>query len=124
MIIKNNYNYVEVFNLLILCFSKNINGQVVSYSPMYPTLSDSIEIIYDASMGNAELTGVSPVYMHTGTISENSLSNSDWKHRINPWPTGDPDLIIIDSLVLMQDLGSNLHRVKIKPNAYYGTNQL
>ena len=114
----------SIFLSLYFSLLVSINGQVVSYSPMYPTLSDSIEIIYDASMGNAELTGVSPVYMHTGTISENSLSNSDWKHRINPWPTGDPDLVIIDSLVLMQDLGSNLHRVKIKPNAYYGTNPI
>ncbi len=96
----------------------------VSYSPQYPTLSDSVEIIFDATQGNAALSGVNTVYMHTGVISEHSLSNADWKHRINPWPTGDPDLVINDTIVMMQNIGNNQHRIKFKPSTFYGTNQL
>ncbi len=108
--------------VLLFCTCFLSHAQVVSYTPIYPTLQDSIEITFDASQGNAGLNGATQVYMHTGTISENSLSPSDWKHRINPWPTGDPDLVIDDSLVMMNPLGNNIHRIKIKPNSYYGTN--
>ena len=106
--------------LLALCSA--LQAQVVTYFPQYPTLQDSVEIIFNAASGNAGLNGAAQVYMHTGTISEVSLNTSDWRHRINPWPTGDPDLVINDSLVMMTPLGNNLHRVKIKPNSFYGTN--
>ena len=78
--------------LIALCTA--VKAQVVTYFPQYPTLQDSVEIIFNAAAGNAGLNGAAQVYMHTGTISESSLSPSDWRHRINPWPTGDPDLVI------------------------------
>jgi 1,4-alpha-glucan branching enzyme len=115
----------KIYSLLVLMtFAYWANAQVVSYTPTYPTPQDTVEIIFDASAGNGALSGISPVYAHTGAISENSLSSADWKHRINPWPTGDPDLVIIDSLVDMEDLGNNLHRIRIKPVTYYGFNSL
>lgn len=121
-----NQNHLKKIYSLIVLMSLGLwaNAQVVSYTPTYPTAQDTVEIIYDASAGNGALSGISPIYAHTGAISENSLSPTDWKHRINPWPTGDPDLVIVDSLVDMEDLGNNLHRITIRPVTYYGFNQL
>ena len=114
----------KFFFTFIVCFFVTTKGitQVVTFSPTYPIMQDSVEIIFDAAAGNGALAGVNTVYMHTGLISQNSLSNSDWKHRINPWPTGDPDLVINDTLVMMQNIGGDLHRIKIKPSTYYGYN--
>ena len=114
----------RLFYILIITafLSPDAFAQVLTYTPAYPIMEDSVEIIFDASAGNGALNGIATVYMHTGLISQNSLSDSDWKHRINPWPTGDPDLVIDDTLVMMQNIGVNLLKIKFKPSTYYGYN--
>ena len=54
--------------LIALCTT--LQAQVVTYFPQYPTLQDSVEIIFNAAAGNAGLNGAAQVYMHTGTISD------------------------------------------------------
>jgi len=91
-------------------------GQILEVEPVFATLDDSITIIYDASQGNGELSGVSPVYAHMGLITDQSTDGSDWQYVQGDWGTADPD-------VLMEDLGNNRHRIKIAGRDFYGIPQ-
>ena len=54
-------------------------SQIIQINPAFPTVNDIITIQYDASKGNGELVGVSPVYTHTGIVTQNGLPNS-WSY--------------------------------------------
>lgn len=88
-------------------------AQVLSWSPTYPTIDDTLTILYDASKGNAALVGVAQVYMHTGLINEESINLSDWQHKVAEWDTA-------DAKVLMQDLGNDYHKMIIPLKSFYG----
>lgn len=88
-------------------------GQILSVTPAFPTVNDTVTIIYDATQGNAALTGVSPVYMHTGVITNFSTSSTDWQHVVTTWATTSPNC-------LMTNLGNNLHKVKFHIKTFYG----
>ena len=85
-------------------------GQVVSITPLFPYQNDSITITYDASLGNGELTGISPVFAHTGLIYGTS---SNWQNVQGNWGTA-------DSSVLMQSSGNDLHSISFHIPSYYG----
>lgn len=98
--------------LLILIYSLSFS-QVITFTPEYPTVDDTITIIYDASLGNGALNGVSPIYAHTGIISNFSSTLSDWQHKIAKWG-------VADSLVLMENIGNNKHKIKFQIADFYG----
>ncbi len=105
---------------VFICFFILILGsgwaQVVTYTPQFPSTGDSITIIFDASKGNGALLGVSPVFAHTGVISNKSNDLGDWQHQVSLWNSG------FDSTILMQPLGNNKHQLKIHINNFYGIN--
>jgi len=84
----------------------------ITVTPENPTASDNVTITYDASQGNAELTGVSPVYIHTGVLTTDSQNPSDWFFVKNNWPVNTPD-------VEMQDMGNNIHQISFQIDDYY-----
>ena len=86
-------------------------GQV-SLNPVIVTQNDTVTIIFDATQGNGDLTGVAPVYMHTGVITNLSPSLTSWRHVQGNWGT-------LDANVLMTSLGNNLHEKKIHINSFY-----
>lgn len=88
-------------------------SQILSVDPIFPTSDDTVTIIYDATQGNGTLTGISPVYAHTGLITSASTSPGDWKYVQGNWGTADPN-------VLMEDLGNNLHKIRYHVRSYYG----
>lgn len=94
-----------IFFLPHLCY-----GQVVSSTPLFPYQNDSVSITYDASLGNGELVGVSPVFAHTGLIYGTS---SNWQNVQGNWGTA-------DSSVLMQSLGNDFHSLSFHIPSYYG----
>ena len=94
-----------IFFLPHLCY-----GQVVSSTPLFPYQNDSVSITYDASLGNGELVGVSPVFAHTGLIYGTS---SNWQNVQGNWGTA-------DSSVLMQSLGNDIHSISFHIPSYYG----
>jgi pullulanase/glycogen debranching enzyme len=87
-------------------------GQVITVSPVFPTQNDTVTVTFDASEGNADLVGVSPVYAHLGVITLNSTSPSDWKFVQGTWGTA-------DAKVLMTDLGNNKHEIKFHIPTFY-----
>lgn len=88
-------------------------SQVITTQPVFPNVDDTVTIIYDATEGNGALTGISPVYAHTGVITTNSTSPTDWKYVQGQWGTPDPD-------VLMTDLGNNRHSITYHIRSFYG----
>lgn len=90
-----------------------MTAQVLSVTPAFPSQNDTVTIIYDATQGNAALTGVIPVYAHAGLITNQSTSATDWKHVQGNWGTADVS-------VLMTPLGNNLHKISYHMPTFYG----
>ena len=64
----------------------HIFAQVVTTIPELPTDSEPVTIIFDASQGDAGLKNfTSEIYAHTGVITQESASQSDWKYTIAEW---------------------------------------
>lgn len=103
------YFFLNLFFLLNLSIGI---CQIIQITPAFPTVNDIITLQYDASQGNGGLIGVSPVYTHTGVVTQNGLPNS-WSYVQGSW--GQPD-----SNVLMSDLGNNIHEIIIDIDQYYG----
>lgn len=100
-----------LFSALFFC-NALVFGQLLTSDPVFPTADDEITITYNATLGNGALTGVIPVYAHTGVITNLSESPSDWRHVNGDWGTADAD-------VVMQPIGGNMHQITFTPNEYY-----
>lgn len=106
----------KIKSILVLTFSLFVSitfSQVITYEPAFPWITDSLTITFDATQGNGKLVGVSPVYMHTGAISAESVNTNDWQFKLNPWGKA-------DSTVEMKSIGNNKHQVKIHVRNFYG----
>ena len=90
------------------------NAQVVSWTPAFPTDTDSITITFDASQGNQGLNNANTsVYTHTGVITPASTTPTDWKFVKNSsFNTAIPN-------ALLQSLGNNFYRIKYHVRDYY-----
>jgi len=104
---KAFYSLVAVFFYSALSFA-----QVVTFQPTFVTANDTVTVIYDASLGNGELVGVSQIYAHTGVITNASATNTDWLHVQGNWGTA-------DNKVKMTNLGNNKHSIKFHINTFY-----
>jgi len=94
----------------------NINAQILTLDPPFPTIDDTITIVYDATQGNAALVGQSQLYAHTGLITSESTTPNDWQYVVGNWGTADND-------VIMQNLGADLHSISYPIKSYYGVIQ-
>lgn len=102
----------RAFIIGVFLVSMALRSQV-TLMPTFATQNDTVEVIFDASQGNAALVGVSPVYAHTGVITNLSGSLAGWRHVQGNWGQADPK-------VEMTDLGNNLHSIKYHINSFYG----
>ena len=100
------------FILIILLVYQLGIAQIIQISPAFPTVNDVVTIHYDASQGNGGLVGVSPVYTHTGIVTQSGLPSS-WSYVQGNWGQADTN-------VLMTDLGNNIHEIVIDIDQYYG----
>lgn len=103
--------------VLGIAMSVLVSAQLIVTNPSILTsdYTGVIEIIFDASLGNAGLkdyTGTD-VYAHTGVITSASTSDSDWKHA-PAWKDN-------SSKYLLSKLGNNKWKLLITPNmaGYY-----
>ena len=67
----------------------NLAGQV-TLIPTFVTQDDSVTIRFDATQGNGALAGIVPVYMHTGVITSQSTSPTNWQRVQGNWGNHDP----------------------------------
>jgi len=107
-------NYLQLCLLLILLLSSKIfQAQILSVNPLHPTVDSTISIIYDASEGNAVLSGYTgDVYMHTGVITSESGGSSDWKYVVADWCEN-------TSETRMTSLGNNLYSANFHIRSFY-----
>lgn len=88
-------------------------AQIITVLPSFPSVEDTVTILYDATQGNGGLKDLNQaVYMHTGLITEKSQTSSDWKFVVGSWGSTDTKLI-------MTSLGNNLYTVKLHIRSFY-----
>ena len=103
-------NFIYLFTFIFL---GNIGfSQIIQIIPAFPTVNDVITVQYDATQGNGGLVGVSPIYTHTGVVTQSGLPSS-WSYTQGNWGQADTN-------VLMTDLGNNIHELIIDIDQYYG----
>jgi len=103
----------KIFTLIILLSGYYYShAQILDIRPVFPHDYDTVTIIYHANEGNAALSGVTPVYAHTGVITNLSATPTSWKYVQGNWGTPDPN-------VLMQDLGNNRHKITYPVRSFY-----
>jgi 1,4-alpha-glucan branching enzyme len=100
--------WIYVFGLFTL--SLGAIAQVVTIDPPFPTINDNVTITFNAAEGNGDLTGVVPVYAHTGVIIE---GQPDWQNVQGEWATADPN-------VIMTFEGTNTHEISYNIIDFYG----
>ena len=98
--------------MFIIFMSVKNNAQIISVSPPFPTVNDVITVQYDATLGNGGLNGISPIYAHTGIVTQSGLPGS-WSYVQGNWGQA-------DSNVLMTNLGNNIHEIIIDIDQFYG----
>lgn len=93
-------------NLLLLALSTVLSlsliAQIVWTEPAFPTQNDQVTLYYNATQGNGQLTGVIPIYIHTGVITNASTTPNDWQNVVGTWGTA-------DAQVLMTQVDNNIH---------------
>ena len=84
-----------LFSALIAAVAQPVFAQIIWTEPAFPTQDDVVTLYYDVSQGNAALLNEEPpcppcpfVFAHTGVITSESDSPSDWQFVHNPWPSG------------------------------------
>jgi len=100
------------FSLIVL----SAISQIVTTIPFIPIVSDSVTIVFDASLGTGGLEDYTgDVYAHTGVITDQSSSDTQWKYVIADWGVN------VDK-AKMVSIGGNKWELKITPDIreYYG----
>jgi 1,4-alpha-glucan branching enzyme len=98
---------------LIPFLTTGMQAQVVTTDLPYFTIEDSINLTFDATQGNGNLNGLSPVYMHTGVISPSSDHEGHWQKQVSLWGEAEPT-------VQMTGIGGNQHTMAMNLSSFYG----
>ncbi len=106
----------RLFSLLLagLIFT-NLLAQVTT-DPEFPVAGETVKIIFDATQGTAGLQDYSgDIYAHTGVITDQSTSGSDWKYVIADWNVN------TDKAKLTR-ISTNIYELEITPDiaSFYG----
>ena len=104
------------FSIFLIFSSFCLSAQNFSWSPQFPTINDTLTILYNSSLGNGSLQNVSEIYAHTGVINRFSSSENDWQNIPVEWHEGP------DSIIKMNSLGSHLFEMKFRIKSFYGLN--
>nr|WP_321353677.1 alpha-amylase family glycosyl hydrolase [uncultured Draconibacterium sp.] len=104
--------------LLGICFFLMLGpalGQVTT-DPAFPVAGEAVKIIFDATQGTAGLQDYTgDIYAHTGVITDQSTSGSDWKYVIADWNVN------TDKAKLTR-VSTNIYELEITPDitSFYG----
>ncbi|MFZ4704752.1 MAG: alpha-amylase family glycosyl hydrolase [Bacteroidales bacterium] len=104
---------------LLLVFSAWVNAQLVWTTPTFPLESSPVTVNFDATQGSGGLAGYTgDVYAHTGVITDQSTSSSDWKHVKSDWGVNIP-------ATHLTRITTNTYQLVIDTNIrdYYGVPQ-
>lgn len=77
--------------LFLICLTNTLQAQVITANPVFPTENQAVTITFDATQGTGGLANCNcDVYLHTGVITSQSTSSSDWKHVPTTWGQANP----------------------------------
>lgn len=110
----NNFKFL--FSLFIFTLGFQLKAQVVTSVPIFPTSNSEVVIYFHADEGNKALKNFTgDVYAHTGLITENSTSETDWKYVKTGWSEN-------TSANKLTRISTNLYSLTIGPSIieYYG----
>ncbi len=101
--------------VVTLVVSVLAQAQVVTSTPTFPSQTDTITVIFDASQGNRDLLGFTgDIYAHTGVITFLSTSATDWRFVKAQWTENKAEC-------KLARIGVNLYRLSIpNPRTFYG----
>lgn len=91
-------------------------AQVITTDPEFPTADEPVTIRFDATQGTGGLANHNgDVYAHTGVITDQSTSGSDWRYVIANWGEN------VDK-AKMERVSDNIYELKITPSIreFYG----
>lgn len=91
-------------------------SQVITTDPEFPSPGESITITFDATEGTAGLEDHNgDIYAHTGVITDQSTSDSDWRYVIADWNEN------LEKAKL-ERVDTNIYELEITPSIreYYG----
>lgn len=98
-----------VFQVVFLLF---IHSQVVVTSPEFPTPEQAVTIYFDAALGDKGLQGYTgDVYAHTGLVTENSTSATDWKYVKTNWGQNTTD-------TKLTRISNDYYKLEITPDVF------
>ena len=98
-----------IITAIVYLISTLAYAQIITSTPPFPSQSEEVTVYYDASEGNAELANTTAIYMHTGVITSNSASPTDWQNVVGNWGTA-------DAQVLMSNEGGGIHSYIFTPS--------
>lgn len=103
---------------LFLCLVglTTLQAQVIIATPPFPTDQQQVVITFNATEGSGGLAGYTgDVYAHTGVITNNSSSGSDWKYVVANWGVNVPK-------AKLTRIATDVYTLTITPNirTYYG----
>jgi 1,4-alpha-glucan branching enzyme len=101
----------KLFCLCILTLASFVTQAQVTVTPAFPTESEEITIVYDATQGTSGLAGATSVYMHAGAILT-STTGTNWELVQGNWGQD-------DGIGKMTSLGNNKWEIKITPRTYF-----
>ncbi|RPD48370.1 T9SS C-terminal target domain-containing protein [Hymenobacter sediminis] len=91
-----------------------LQAQVVTTQPTFFRDTEPVTLIFDASQGNKALANYTgDVYIWTGVITNQSTSNSDWKH------VKGTNFNVPTPAEKMTALGNNKYSITFTPRTYY-----
>ena len=105
----------SLIKLLFLIFaSHTLGAQVVVPNPIFPSSQDEIALTFDATFGSKGLQDFQgTIYAHTGLITDQSKTGSDWKYVQGTWGT--------DKAPVMTKISDNKYTLTIgKIHEFYG----
>ncbi|NTW26478.1 MAG: alpha-amylase, partial [Lentimicrobium sp.] len=102
---------ISFLTLILLGFLSGIaNAQLIVTNPAFPAESGSVEITFNAALGNGALAGYTgDVYAHTGVITNLSTGPSDWKYVKSNWGQNTP-------ATKLERIGTDLYKFVTSPN--------
>jgi glycosidase len=102
--------------LLLTLLAWTTQAQVVTTSPVFFTDQTAVTITYDATQGNGALANFTGnVYIWTGTVTNLSTSNVNWRNVHSPtFGAADPT-----ALMTRDATNPNIYRITFTPRTYY-----
>ena len=88
---------------------------LLTVSPAFPADNAPVTLTFDASKGNAALTGFAgDVYMHIGVITDQSTGPTNWKYvKVSSFTTA-------DASVKMNAIGGGKYQFTLSPRSFFG----